>query len=345
MKILRIASFSSVPPGVKYQLSIEETIMQSSNIDYNLLILEDKKKIKIYSLIRRVILGIEIVKNVKHYDYLFVRYDYCNPFLLMLLFKPKKIILDFHGIDKFEKTSERFSVLQNYVDQMLVKIILPRIKLFTAVTKEIGNYYEKSTASSNWIVYGNGVLFSAQVLKDDKRAGKYKIIMIASDLSMPHHGTIELIRNFQEYCVHNQNLELHLVGGGLTEVLAKLVKSNQWISYHGFLETSEVKLLLQSIDIGLSILNPQSAGLTEGCRIKVRELLSSGVPVVSLEKDAVIPEVFPYYVKLEKINYHDIQDICHHFRFVNKNTVRIASEKWVNKKKEVMRLVEKLNGF
>jgi hypothetical protein len=96
------------------------------------------------------------------------------------------------------------------------------------------------------------------------------------------------------------------------------------------------------MDVGLSILNPNAAGLSEGCRLKVREFLAAGVPVISKERDSVIPETFPYYIKTNKINVAKLKRICYLFRNTDKNTIRNESKKWISKKQYVVGLINVL---
>ena len=46
-------------------------------------------------------------------------------------------------------------------------------------------------------------------------------------------------------------------------------------------------------------------GLTDGCTLKVREMLAMGLPIFSGHKDTALPDNFPYYFS-EGGNIEDI---------------------------------------
>ena len=71
-------------------------------------------------------------------------------------------------------------------------------------------------------------------------------------------------------------------------------------------------------------------GLTDGCTLKVREMLAMGLPVFSGHKDTALPKDFPYYFS-EGGNIEDIIKFSIKVANVTRQEVRDASFRYIDK--------------
>ena len=99
---------------------------------------------------------------------------------------------------------------------------------------------------------------------------------------------------------------------------------------YGTLKQKEYWKIFCNCNIGIGSLAMYRNGLTDGCTLKVREMLAMGLPIFSGHKDTALPDDFPYYFS-EGGNIEDIIEFSRKVAKVTRKEVRDASFKYIEK--------------
>ena len=109
-------------------------------------------------------------------------------------------------------------------------------------------------------------------------------------------------------------------------------QSNKKIKFkvYGTLKQKEYWKIFCNCNIGIGSLAMYRNGLTDGCTLKVREMLAMGLPIFSGHKDTALPDDFPYYFS-EGGNIEDIIEFSRKVAKVTRKEVRDASFQYIEK--------------
>lgn len=110
---------------------------------------------------------------------------------------------------------------------------------------------------------------------------KYKLFY--SGRYGPKDGVLDLIDGFEKAFSRNENIELHLVGGGSGNYFMqclKRIERNPNINYHGFVSENLMFTLLSKSNI-CCVTRPNSTFANNGFPFKLAEYMSFGIPVLT----------------------------------------------------------------
>ena len=157
---------------------------------------------------------------------------------------------------------------------------------------------------------------------------------------------------FENVAVASQDKEfqLHLVGFLTDDQLEQVDELNtsagrEVIVVHGKLFGTELDALLSKADVGLASFGLFRIGLHEGCTLKVREYLASGLPVYSNHVDSSLPSDFKYYKKDDAFNLGSLLNFAKQMRSVSRADVRAASMSLISKDQALNKLLAGLRNI
>ena len=278
------------------------------------------------------------------YDVILLRYMPCDPFLPFFRSSKAKIVYCHHT----KETHAFFSLFPGIRGRFFasIELLLGYLSLrnadgIAAVTPEILTYEKKRVFCSNIpsIAIPNGIDCSNFPVCHDQRGGNVKLLFTASNF-FSWHGLSEILASFQK-CPDMKNIELNLVGKVFEEDLAFIREYNleNRIKVHGFLTMSEIREIMDFMDIGIASFSLGEARLTEACTLKVREYLAAGLPVYSGHIDSGFPDDFGYY----KIGPPDIvlmAKFAIESRVYSREEIRNSAKRYIDKTQLVFSLYE-----
>jgi glycosyltransferase involved in cell wall biosynthesis len=180
-----------------------------------------------------------------------------------------------------------------------------------AVTNEIAKYEARRVNGYKCSVVPNGIDVKRVVFRvRDLKPGLIATVIMVANCGVNWHGTDLVLRSFNRYA--ENNIRLILVGE-LDEHTRNLAKQNPNIHTTGFLQEKELNIRLQEAHAGLGSFALFRKGLLEGSTLKVREYLSSGLPLITGHIDPLVEESAIFKacriridIKKEKIDWNSI---------------------------------------
>lgn len=352
MKILHISSFYSAKKniGVVRQLEYELEAINNLKIDWEIELWAGeaiKDKVFVYSypkilnfrFMQRFYYFQRLRKVCSLYDVVLIRYMPCDVFIPFLKSSKARIIFVYHT--KVENSLRSlFPGLKGLILVVIEKIIgrfsSRRVDGVIGVTPEITEYaknrcHKKDVPS---LSVPNGISYSNFRVCDDLRGGPVKIIFTASKF-FSWHGLSNILEEFLKY--KENNIEFHLVGEVLEHDLLFIEKKNlkNNVFVHGYLKVSDLRNLLNRMDVGLASFNLNHSGLSQACTLKVREYLAAGLPVYSGHIDSAFPESFEYF-KFGPLDFNEICKFGIQKRQISRESIRDAAHKYIEKTQLVM---------
>ena len=296
--------------------------------------------ITINFLLFRIIFNLEVNKLTKKYDYVIVRYNSADLLAWLFLKRKEKIIFMFHNRTYYEL--ELYSRFGAIVEKITGRFQTNGCKYIAAVTEEIGKYQcEISQNIREVVLKPNGIFIDEKVNLIDKRHGKLKLLIVASNFSV-WIGLDILIKKIKEY-TGTEEFELHIVGNLSREQQQNDFLNENNIYWHGVLEKENLEKLYRSIDIGIGTLAFFRSGLNQASTIKVREYLNHGISAVVGYEDFVFPKNFDYVYELsENWLFDDIIEFALKSRKKKKKSIREESTKYISQENILKNIIKQL---
>lgn len=130
------------------------------------------------------------------------------------------------------------------------------------------------------------------------------------------HGYDRLIKGLSDYYsrqAHDYEVVFHIVGEGTEkkrlEKLAKQLKIDNYVIFHGSKKGKELDILFNDCDIGIGSLGMHRIKMYDGYTLKLREYTARGIPYIYAYNDSLIEGVdLKYYVKFN--NDDSNIDVC-----------------------------------
>lgn len=303
-------------------------------------------------------------KESRNVDVVILRYSFHDPFqLLFAMLCNKPLYFVHHTLEEPELSlNPGFSgKIRLFMEKLLAPTTLFLSAGLIAVTDEIA-LYEKSRvllqSKKQTLLYPNGIMFpdtanlseeksenEPSSLSDSKNAGNIAapgsnstpVFLFVSSVFAPWQGLEDLLLDAKNTPAEFQ---CHIVGK-LTAEQEQYVKSDNRFVYHGYLDSQEIKELIQQSNIGLSALALGKKNMKSACTLKVREYLRDGLAVYAGYED-VFPDNFQY-LKNGPIEINQICDYAVQNKLNNRSSVRTAARPFIEKKQLLQRLYTELN--
>ena len=123
------------------------------------------------------------------------------------------------------------------------------------------------------------------------------MVSVANELS--YHGYDRIIKGIAQYGA--RNVFLHLVGKmneGTVQLVSKL-GLNERVILHGYQTGKALDDIYSHSNIGVGPLAPHRIGGKEGTGIKTKEYFAIGLPYFYAGQELLVPDDYPYVLKLE----------------------------------------------
>lgn len=271
------------------------------------------------------------------YDVVLVRhttYDVLRPFLLRGVHS--KVGSVHHTLEESELRSygARFLPICMYLaERFFGRASLRAVDFIVGVTPEIVEYEVcRSREGQATFVYPNGTL--PRVFEPaDERGAVPVILFVASQF----HAWQGLDRLLESLIRVEDDFELHVVGATLE---GEERCEDPRVRFHGVLDAPAIDTLVARSWVGLSSFALCRKGMREACTLKVREYLSSGLPVFSGHRD-VFPESMAFY-RQGCADMAEILEFAHEVRSASRQEVIDDSANLIEKRILVSRLHREL---
>lgn len=359
MKILHITVVRNLSKGQYKQLLIESKAANNlENSKWDLLVYHDHSHyspfIKQIPLIfrniifRKLFVWFLCLKYTKFYDYILVRHSVFDPFGWFFSIFIKNRITIHHSKEVEELHLIRKGIIGNiaaFLEKVFGTLILKNNIAIIGVTNEIANYQNLSRGlCKKTFIYPNGYNFETSVVIRDKREkNKINAFFICGKFS-DWHG-LDLI--FESFLLKSPlyDVKIHLVGELLPHHLETLknVNISKYFQIHGSLNYNEYKDILEICDISIGSFGLFRKGLKEACTLKVRELLSYGLPVYSGHLDSSLNSQFMYYYYDTYFNIDNFLNYAFSMKNTSREDIRKEASLFLNKEKIMSDLIGNLH--
>ena len=293
---------------------------------------------------RRLFLWIWLLKNSKNYDFVIMRHMEFDIFsVIFSWFVPNRIHI--HHSKEIEELKLRRNnwkgKIASKVEEITGGIAIRNSSAILTVSKDLMEYQRtirKLSKDFPIFHFPNGIIVKNTPILKEVIHNDYSIeIGFIADRFHPWHGLDLLLDSCKNYLRKdlNRRLIFHLIGKIDTDYLNQIKiinQSNGKIKFktYGTLKQKEYWKIFCSCNIGIGSLAMYRNGLTDGCTLKVREMLAMGLPIFSGHKDTALPEDFPYYFS-KGGNIDDIIKFSGKVANVTRREVRDASFKYIEK--------------
>ena len=293
---------------------------------------------------RRLFLWIWLLKNSKNYDFVIMRHMEFDIFsVIFSWFVPNRIHI--HHSKEIEELKLRRNnwkgKIASKVEKFTGGIAVRNASAILTVSKDLMQYQRtirKLSKDFPIFHFPNGIIVKNTPILKEVIHNDYSIeIGFIADRFHPWHGLDLLLDSCKNYLRKdlNRRLIFHLIGKidtGYLNQIKIINQSNGKIKFktYGTLKQKEYWKIFCSCNIGIGSLAMYRNGLTDGCTLKVREMLAMGLPIFSGHKDTALPEDFPYYYS-KGGNIDDIINFSGKFANVTRREVRDASFKYIEK--------------
>ena len=293
---------------------------------------------------RRLFLWIWLLKNSKNYDFVIMRHMEFDIFsVIFSWFVPNRIHI--HHSKEIEELKLRRNnwkgKIASKVEKFTGGIAVRNASAILTVSKDLMQYQRtirKLSKDFPIFHFPNGIIVKNTPILKEVIHNDYSIeIGFIADRFHPWHGLDLLLDSCKNYLRKdlNRRLVFHLIGKIDNNYLNQIKIINQCngkikFKTYGTLKQKEYWKIFCSCNIGIGSLAMYRNGLTDGCTLKVREMLAMGLPIFSGHKDTALPEDFPYYYS-KGGNIDDIINFSGKFANVTRREVRDASFKYIEK--------------
>lgn len=267
----------------------------------------------------------------RNYDVLLLRYIAADPLQYLFLKRHQVTTYTVHHtkeVDEVLTARSGYGFLKALVEIWCGRLALKNCSGIVGVTSEIAEWQHCRAGFPKVPVftYPNAAPDIAAVASDARRT-PHEVLFVASNLDAPWHGLDLLLKSISS-C--GRSFVLHVVGTA-SEKLARMLKSDQRIRYHGTMAATEISLVAARCTVGISGLAQNRRGLQQACTLKVREYLALGLPAYSTYEE-MFPDNFPYY-RNGTPNMLSILSFADEVSSVSREEVRAAAWPYIDKRR------------
>lgn len=285
----------------------------------------------------------EVYRAIKP-DYVYIRYGYSDGKFVKLLKKMKqsgsRIIIE---VPTYPYAQEAKVNLYRRLTYAVDCVYRGQLKKYV---------YKIATFSDDTQIFGiscvhivNGVDIRATAVRKAKTYQDESIHLIAVSSMERWHGYDRIIEGMKQYEKMRKEYSLpkvivDLVGKGAEyETYREHIREcgmGDVIIMHGFKSGEELEELYQQADIALASLAMHRIGVYVASTLKTREYLAKGLPIVTSCKIDIIPDDFPYLLRVsEDDSVIDIKNIVDFYNEMQQKSSEI------NRIREIREFAEK----
>lgn len=353
-------------PGLLKQIEYDRFLMENlDGFDWNNFTFLDRVNKENHSLelpflfrglfSKKLFAWLWLLKNARKYDFVIMRHMEFDPFSILFANFVRNRILVHHSMEVEELLLIRNNwqgLLASYLEKICGGIAVRTSSALLTVSKDLMDYQRESRklpSSFPIFHFPNGIIVkNTPILKNLVNNNEKVEIGFMAGRFAPWHGLDLLL----DYCekdsrkIFDKKIIFHLIGNLKSEDIKQVglinkLKGNIKIKIHGSMKQSEYLEIFNKCTIGIGSLAMYRIGLTDGCTLKVREMLAMGLPVFSGHKDTALPIDFPFYFS-EGGNISDIFQFANKMSKFTRREVRNASSIYIDKKKWVDDLAKDL---
>ncbi len=263
-----------------------------------------------------------ITEKTNSFDFYILRYPFAGFSLLKLLKHHKGKILFEHNTNEREELkgivsgnkkripfSFRPSIMAYYLESVFFNAVIEKflgpicLKYAAgglAVTPEIAEIEKRIYRNYKTLVIPNGISTAGEIGVIDRKVPKIlKGVFLAGTYSY-WNGIERIIESFRRSNLQVE-MRLYFVGKVEPELKASCKDdTNVWIEFKEYMSKIELDAFLKDMHFAIGTCGIHKKGLREGSVLKVREYLSSGLPVVLGYEDPylqAIPELYTYCIQ------------------------------------------------
>ena len=293
---------------------------------------------------RRLFLWMWLLKNSKDFDFVIMRHMEFDSFSLIFSWVVPNRIHIHHSNEIVELKLRRNNwkgKIASKVEKITGGVAIRNSSAILTVSKDLMHYQRnarKLPKDFPIFHFPNGIIVeNTPILKDVVNNNSVIEVGFIAAQFHPWHGLdllIDSCNNFLRKDI-NKILVFHLIGkldSNYLDQIKIINQSNNKIKFkvYGTLKQQEYWEIFCNCNIGIGSLAMYRNGLTDGCTLKVREMLAMGLPIFSGHKDTALPDDFPYYFS-EGGNIEDMIEFSRKVANVTRKEVRDASFKYIEK--------------
>lgn len=232
-----------------------------------------------------------LASNAPNFDLVLLRYSNFNPLQFRFLWSsPVPVVLVHHALEVPELKTVPMGRAKALAESVIGPLSLKKVPAIVAVTGEIARYEVARSGRRDLasFLYPNGT----KMRMLDSRVERHPVprfLFVASRFSS-WQGLDRLIRTARR---SREDFIVDLVGEVEPSDAAECAKDARFV-LHGRQNADYINALAERAWLGLSSFALDLVDMEEASTLKVREYLSSGLPVYSGHRD-VIPDDFPFY--------------------------------------------------
>lgn len=291
-----------------------------------------------------------VLRQSRKHDFVLLRHITFDPFAF--IFAP--IIKNRISVHHAKEVEELRLIAPGVRGKLasLLELCSGRLSVSTAVavlgvTEDIAEYQQSRVSGSLVLgVFPNGISSkSINAVKDARDNQAVNAAFICGTFNS-WHGLDRLVDAVNAAKEDDCNDLKILLIGKLDSQQRQLVRSTanakQVFEEVGTLCRDEYTRLLAKCDIGIGSLAMDRQRLRQGATLKVRELLTMGIPVYATHKDVCLPDSFPFFLNDNKVDLRNLRSFGRVSKSFGRDEVRSRSLEFIEKRAILERTIERI---
>ena len=283
-------------------------------------------------------------KQIPSADLIMLRYSK-NDFFQYKFIKscPIPVVTMHHTMETYELIGHANwrSQLRATAEKVSGYLSLRQVSAIGCVTNQIGEYQrERSGDSTKMIIhYGNGAYYGDNPVLPQQTLNPecHEFIFLSSKFQ--EWMGLDLLFEAAQKC--DRQFKVHIVGQ-LTQAQEAELSADPRFVAHGYMDSSDVDVLMAGCTLGLSTFGIHRKRFTEGNTLKAREYLRAGLPVYAGHKD-IFSNEFPYH-KDGPADFDTILAFADQMTNVDRKTVSETARPLIEKKHVLADMYKALHG-
>jgi glycosyltransferase involved in cell wall biosynthesis len=295
---------------------------------------------------------LEILRLSRRFDYVLVRQmpvDIFAPFFAPIV---RNRVTIHHSKEVEEHTLIADTAIRRlaaWLDRRLIKISVQNALASLGVTLDVAEYERDTYAPQQSIsVYPNLVGDAAVGAVPDRRGSARISAVFICGTFTEWHGLDRLVEAVQRDPDRASRLRVHLVGN-LSEAQMKEIAEDPLLAktfeIHGYLERDMYRVLLEEVHVGIGSLALDRQNMTEGSSLKTAELLGSGIPVYATHRYPTVPDDFPFFRNVPRVEISDLLDYAAYTARTTRQEIVAASAPHIRKRNGMLAAADFLRGL
>lgn len=298
--------------------------------------------------LRNIFFWFLVIKHSRSSSFVLTRHITFDPFAVFFAPLVNNRISIHHSkeIEELKLIREDFrGRLASHLERISGRVAARHAFALASVTREIADYQSKlhSIPQERCLVFPNGIAESAAKLVGDNRvAGTINAVFIATRF-VSWHG-LDLLFSLEDTECHRVErfpIFIHVIGE-ISSEQSRIIKEKSGgrvkFVVHGALRKDQYREIFSLCDFGFDALAICRKGLNEACTLKTREMLASGIPVLSTAKDSSLPIDFKHYMVAPNIDIKTLIDFGLKMKHTSRESVRDSAMQYINKRTIMERL-------